>query len=153
MALMLESTAFRDGDMIPSKHTCDGTNTSPPLQWQGLPPGTTSLALIADDPDAPMGIWVHWILYNIPPTCGGLPEGMPKDSRLPDGTLQGTTSYRTTGYGGPCPPSGTHRYYFALYALDRMLDLKPGATRGEIDNAMRGHVLAETRFMGRYRRQ
>ena len=151
MSLVLKSAAFSEGGWIPEKYTCDGDNVSPPLEWSGLPAGTASLALICDDPDAPMGIWVHWLIYNIPAETNGLPEGVPASkSTLDNGAIQGTNSWGRIGYGGPCPPSGTHRYFFRLYALGTKLELKPGATKAQVLSAMEGHVLDKCELMGRY---
>lgn len=150
--MVLRSSAFNDGDMIPRKYTCDGSNISPPLTWSGVPAGAKSIALICDDPDAPRGTFVHWVVFNIPPSSSGLREGLPNEKTLQDGSKQGLNDFRRIGYGGPCPPSGTHRYYFKLYALDVELDLDPGATKKELLNAMEGHVLAEATLMGKYRR-
>jgi len=152
MAFALTSTAFNEGQAIPPVYTCDGKDISPPLAWTGLPEGTKSLALINDDPDAPMGTWVHWMFYNLPPSVRQLPEAFPADGELPNGTRQGRTDFGRMGYGGPCPPSGTHRYFFKLYALDTVLSLAGGATATDLEAAMRGHVLAEARLMGTYRR-
>ena len=137
--------------MIPDRYTCKGQDISPALLWAGMPEGSRSLALICDDPDAPMGIWVHWVIYNIPVEGSGLPEDVPSSiSTLDNGTTQGTNSWGRIGYGGPCPPSGTHRYYFRLYAIDNALDLEPGATKAQVLSAMEGHVLDECELMGRY---
>ncbi len=152
-SMVLVSSAFKAGDMIPPKYTCDGENISPELSWSGAPAGTKSFALIADDPDAPMGTWVHWVVYNIPDTTHQLKEGIPPVQKLPDGSLQGMTDFRKIGYGGPCPPSGVHRYYFKLYALDTMLSLPAGVTKAELLKAMEGHVLAKTELIGRYSRK
>lgn len=152
MAMKITSTAFADEGMIPRRFTCDGEDVSPPLGWQGLPDGAKSLALIADDPDAPRKTWVHWVLYNLPAARGDLPEGVPPERTLAGGGRQGTNDFGRIGYGGPCPPSGTHRYFFKLYALGAQLDLLPGATKEELLRAMEGHVLAEAQLMGRYRR-
>jgi Raf kinase inhibitor-like YbhB/YbcL family protein len=153
MNLRIYSSAFEDGGMIPSKYTCDGADISPPLAWSGLPEGTKSIAIINDDPDAPMGTWVHWVIYNIPPTAQGLGEDIKRVEKLPDGTLQGKNSWGRIGYGGPCPPGGTHRYFFKIYALDKMLNLKPGATKEELLTAMKGHILAQAQFYGKYSRK
>ena len=123
MSLTITSPAFSPNGKIPSKCTCDGDDLSPPLAWTGAPAGTKTFALICDDPDAPAGTWVHWVLWNIPADTIALPEGVRPVDRLPDGTRQGETSFHRIGYGGPCPPSGTHHYYFKLYALDMLLDL------------------------------
>ena len=153
MTMKLTSTAFEEGGMIPAEYTCDGQNISPPLAWSGVPDGAKTLALIADDPDAPRGTWVHWIVYQIPPTEKGLPENVPARATLDNGARQGTNDFKKTAYGGPCPPSGTHRYFFKLYALDADLNLPPGATKDQLLKATEGHVLAEGQLMGRYKRQ
>jgi len=153
MALKVESPAFSPGGDIPRQHTCDGPDLSPPLRWSEPPAGTQSLALICDDPDAPAGTWVHWVLYRIPASARGLPEGVPKRETLADGSRQGRNDFGKVGYGGPCPPRGPkHRYFFKLYALDTVLDLPPGATKAELLKAMEGHVLAQGELMGRYGR-
>jgi Raf kinase inhibitor-like YbhB/YbcL family protein len=151
--IKLKSSAFNEGRAIPSKYTCDGKDVSPRLSWTGTPPGTKSLALIAEDPDAPMGTWVHWVLYNVPPTTRQLREELPAEERLRDGTIQGRNDFDRTGYGGPCPPSGIHRYFFQLFALDTALALKPGATAKQVKTAMQGHILAEAQLMGTYRKK
>jgi len=152
MSFAINSTAFAEGGMVPKKYTCDGADVSPELTWTGAPAGTQSLALIADDPDAPVGTWTHWISWNIPPGHA-LPEGVAKSETLGDGTRQGKNDFGRVGYGGPCPPSGKpHRYFFKLFALDTRLDVKPGAGRRELESAMKGHVLAQTQVMGRYGR-
>lgn len=157
--IVLESMAFKEGGSIPRIATCDGEDLSPPLSWSNLPEGVRSLALIVDDPDAPRGTWTHWLLYDLPANVTALPEGMPNDPtvrfRLGGSehvALQGRNDFGNPGYGGPCPPSGTHRYVFRLYALDSNLNLKPGSTRAELQRAMEGHVLAEGRLVGRYAR-
>ena len=152
MDMKIESTAFQEGAAIPRKYTCDGEDVSPPLKWNDPPEGTRSFALISDDPDAPAKTWVHWVMYNIPADARGLPENVPPNEKLGDGTLQGTSDFGRIGYGGPCPPSGTHRYYFKLYALDSVLALGPGATKQQLLDAMDGHVLVESVCMGRYQR-
>lgn len=154
MAFSITSPAFHEGEGISKKHTCDGADLSPPLQWSGAPEGTKSLALIMDDPDAPPGTWVHWVVYGIPADVKGLEEGVPKKETLPNGTKQGLVwgveSFSRVGYTGPCPPPGKpHRYYFKLYALDAMPDLPPQATKFDVEKAMKGHVLAEARLMGK----
>lgn len=156
MAFSLTSAAFAEGAAIPTKHTCDGADASPPLAWSGTPPRTAAFALIADDPDAPAGTWVHWVLYNLPPTVSRLPENVPKTETLPElaGALQGRTDFRRPGYGGPCPPPGpAHRYFFKLYALDASLKLKPGATKADVEAAMKGHLLGTAQLTGTYARQ
>ena len=153
MTISVSSSAFPEGGMIPAKHTCDGNDVSPPLKWTGVPEGTKSLALIGDDPDAPMGTWVHWVMWNIPASVQELTEHVPPKPELPDGSRQGISDFRHPGYGGPCPPSGVHRYYFKIYALNTMLDL-PGSTRKpDLVKAMKGHILAEGQLMGRYSRR
>lgn len=153
MAIKLESQAFNYGDFIPSKYTCDGANISPPLKWSGIPEGTKSIALICDDPDAPIGDWVHWVLYNIPPETKELKENFPSEKILKDGSIHGLNDWKKYGYGGPCPPSGIHRYYFKIFALDIKLDLSPGATKKQLLDAMRGHILAQGELMGKYERK
>jgi Raf kinase inhibitor-like YbhB/YbcL family protein len=152
MTLELTSTAFAPGQPIPSKYTCDGENVSPPLHWSDPPHGTQSLALICDDPDAPAGTWVHWVLYNLLAKARALPEAVPANADLPDGSRQGKNSGGRLGYSGPCPPSGTHRYFFKLYALDTVLGLASGADKSQLLQAMQGHILAQTELMGTYKR-
>lgn len=154
MKIQITSSAFAEGQPIPAKHTCDGKDVSPPLQWTNIPPEAKSLALISDDPDAPVGTWVHWVLYDLPPTTAGLSEGVPKSPELSNGAKQGTNDFRRIGYGGPCPPPGKpHRYFFKLYALDTVLGLKPGATKRDVEKAMEGHILAQGELMGTYQRR
>ena len=153
MGFELTSAAFREGEAIPAAYTCEGRDGSPPLAWTDPPAGTKSLALISDDPDAPGKTWVHWVVYNLPPSLRRLPESLPADHELADGTRQGITDFGRTGYGGPCPPSGTHRYFFQLYALDVMLSLAPRTTKPQLERAMQGHILAEAQLMGTYRRK
>jgi Raf kinase inhibitor-like YbhB/YbcL family protein len=150
--LNVTSTAFNDGGFIPKKYTCDSSNISPPLKWSGVPEKTKSIALICDDPDAPMGTWVHWVVYDIPPELDSFPENVPPDKIMETGASQGTNDFRKIGYGGPCPPGGTHRYFFKVYALDNLLELSPGLTKGELLIAMEGHILAEGKLIGRYSR-
>jgi Raf kinase inhibitor-like YbhB/YbcL family protein len=150
--MQLMSSAFSEGQMIPAKYTCDGKNISLPLSWSGAPAEAKSLALIADDPDAPVGIWVHWVMYNLPSSLTELKEKIPAAAKLSDGSLQGTNDFGRTGYGGPCPPGGTHRYFFKLYALDEVLSLGPGVTKVQLEAAMKGHILAEAQLMGTYHR-
>lgn len=153
MAIQLTSAAFNEGSAIPEKYTCDSEDISPPLAWSGLPPNTKSLALIVDDPDAPVGTWVHWVIYDIPAELSGLPESISKLPIVQGIGAQGTNDFRKTGYGGPCPPKGKpHRYFFRLYALDIPLNLKPQATRSELETAMLGHILAQGQLMGKYGR-
>jgi hypothetical protein len=153
MAIAITSKVFEEGGMIPKQYTCDGTDESPPLSWSGIPEGAKSLALICDDPDAPMGTWVHWVLYNLPPDTKELPEGVQSVEIFQSGARHGITDFKRFGYGGPCPPSGTHRYFFKLYALDTTLELSGHVTKRDLLNAMEGHVLASGQLMGKYRRQ
>ncbi len=150
--MKITSAAFQDGGLIPQKYTCDGEDVSPPLAWTDPPRETQSIALIADDPDAPRGTWVHWVIYDLPPDARELSEGVPPAETLPNGAKQGRNDFGKIGYGGPCPPRGTHRYFFKLYALDRKLGLPAGKTKQELLEAMRGHVLTEAQLMGRYAR-
>jgi Raf kinase inhibitor-like YbhB/YbcL family protein len=152
MAITITSTAFADGGMIPKDYTCDGEDISPPLAWTGVPEGTKSLAIICDDPDAPMGTWVHWVLFNIPATVHELHQNMSHAEVLDNGAKHGINDFRKFGYGGPCPPGGTHRYYFKLYALDIELMQGPGLTKAELIEAIKDHILAEGQLMGRYKR-
>jgi Raf kinase inhibitor-like YbhB/YbcL family protein len=152
MRFQIMSDVFGAGDPIPSKFTCDGQDVSPPLTWSGSPQGARSLALIMEDPDAPAGIWVHWVLYNIPIGLNGLPEGVPAEAQLANGSSSGLNSWQRRGYGGPCPPSGVHRYFFRLYALDQSLDLAAGATKEDLLKVMQGHLLGQAEIMGTYTR-
>ena len=153
MALEIKSSAFINGAAIPRQYTCEGRDVSPELQWEGAPVGTISFALICDDPDAPMGTWVHWVIYNIPVVGHGLPEGVAMGESLKDGARQGFTDFQRTGYGGPCPPPGKpHRYFFRLYALDAMLTIKGKVTKESLLSAMQGHILAQAGLMGTYKR-
>ena len=147
MTIQITSTAFSEGGNIPRIYTCDDQNVSPPLSWTGVPTTTVSLALIMDDPDAPSGTWVHWVLYNLPNDTTNLDQG-----KTGLGT-DGKNDFNRLGYGGPCPPRGsTHRYYIKLYALDARLDLKSGTTKAQVESVMRGHILAQGQLMGRYGR-
>jgi Raf kinase inhibitor-like YbhB/YbcL family protein len=147
VTLVLISSAFVAGAPIPAAYTCDGKNEPPPLTWSGAPPTTRAFALIVDDPDAPAGTWVHWVLYNLPADATGLPLGQASG-------VQGKNDFGKTGYGGPCPPPGKpHRYFFKLYALDGRLSLRPGATKVEVERAMQGHVLATAELIGTYARR
>ncbi|MBW1697123.1 MAG: YbhB/YbcL family Raf kinase inhibitor-like protein [Deltaproteobacteria bacterium] len=148
----LRSAAFSEGEMIPRKYTCDGQDVSPPLEWSAVPEGTKSFALICDDPDAPMGTWVHWVYYDIPPQITVLPEDVGSQKKPASGGVQGINDFRKIGYGGPCPPSGTHRYYFKLYALNKALNLSPGADKQTLLKEMEGHILDRAELMGRYKR-
>ena len=157
MALKLVSPAFKDGSEIPAIHTCDGKERSPALVWSSVPKGTQSLALVADDPDAPDPAapkmrWVHWLLYNLPASAEGLPEAV-SPAKLPAGALEGLNDWKRTGYGGPCPPTGRHRYFFKLYALDTLLPDLRQPTKAKLENAMKGHVLAEATLIGTYQRR
>jgi len=150
--LALSSTSFQSGGKIPSQHTCDGADASPQLSWPAPPASTKSLALIMSDPDAPGGTFVHWVLYDIPASTRELPAGVAKHGQLYDNSRQGKNDFGKTGYGGPCPPSGTHHYVFTLYALDTTLGLQPGATRSQIESAIKGHILARGELVGLYSR-
>jgi len=153
MSFALETTAFQNGGEIPKRHTCSGADVSPALSWSGVPKGAQSLALIVDDPDAPGGTWTHWVLWNIPAHSPSLPEDVPKNESLRDGGRQGKNDFGRIGYGGPCPPPGKpHRYYFRIYALDTSLALKASASRGELEDAMKRHVLTQAEWMGTFRR-
>jgi Raf kinase inhibitor-like YbhB/YbcL family protein len=150
--MKLESQAFDHGADVPRRHTCDGSDLSPPLSWTGAPEDTRSFALIVDDPDAPAGTWVHWVLYNLPGSTTRLPEAASGADTLPPPTLEGVNGWGRSDYGGPCPPSGTHRYFFRLYALNTELSLGPGATAAAVLAAAKAHVLDEAVLMGRYQR-
>jgi Raf kinase inhibitor-like YbhB/YbcL family protein len=153
MSLELTSTAFRPGETIPTQYTGDGADRSPPLRWSEPPSGTKSFALICDDPDAPRGTWVHWVLFNLPAQLRELQEGVPTTETLGNGAKQGKNDFGNVGYGGPAPPKGKpHRYSFKLYALDADVDLTPGATKAQLTNAMKGHILAEGQLAGNYGR-
>jgi Raf kinase inhibitor-like YbhB/YbcL family protein len=145
--MKITSSAFQEGGNIPSKFTCDGSDTSPPLQITGIPSEAKSLVLIADDPDAPSGLFTHWLVWNIAPQTNSIGEGS-----APKG-VHGTNDFGKSGYGGPCPPSGTHRYSFKIFALDRELDLRSGEKRSQVDAAMKGHVIAQGELVGRYSRK
>ncbi len=149
----ITSEAFSQGGEIPEIHTCDGIDISPVLSWTGVPDGTRSFALICDDPDAPVGTWVHWVIYNVPAQTTRLSEAVQKTDVLANGARQGMNDFRRIGYGGPCPPPGHgyHRYFFKLYALDTMLDIKSG-TKKNVRKLMDGHVLAEAKLTGKYKR-
>ncbi len=152
MTFSLSSPAFEAGGFIPPQYTCDGADVSPPLTWQGVPADAKSLALICDDPDAPVGTWVHWVLYDLPASETGLPENVLPLKELSNGAKQGTNDFGRIGYGGPCPPAGIHRYFFKLYALDDFLNLAPGLTKKRLLRAMEGHILLQTELVGRYKR-
>lgn len=155
--LAVRSAAFHEGAEIPVRYTCEGADVPPALEWTGAPAGTRSFALVVDDPDAPdpaapQRTWVHWILYDLPPGCTGLPEAVGREG-LPTGTRQGVNDWKRTGWGGPCPPIGRHRYFFKLYALDEPLGDLGAPTKARLEAAMKGHVLAEARIMGTYQKQ
>ncbi|TAJ11324.1 YbhB/YbcL family Raf kinase inhibitor-like protein [Marinilabiliaceae bacterium JC017] len=149
--MKLTSPVFDEGGLIPEKYTCDGIDVSPSLKWSSMPVGTKTIAIICDDPDAPMGTWVHWVIYNLPATTDVLPEEVPAVKILPNGAMQGKNDFGKIGYGGPCPPSGTHRYYFKIYALDDELMVEAGITKSQLEKAMQGHILSEGQLMGRYK--
>ncbi len=156
MNFEITSPAFPPNGEIPVIYTCDGKDISPPLEWTGIPPGTKSLVLIVEDPDAPdprapRMVWTHWVLYDIPPTTHGLPEGVSPDE-LPEGTRQGLNDWKRTGYGGPCPPIGRHRYFFRLFALDTVLPDLGTPTKAKLEQAMKGHIIARAVLMGTYER-
>lgn len=151
--LKVTSSAFAEGAMIPSKYTADGPDISPPLQWNNLPANAKSIAIICDDPDAPRGTWVHWVVWDWPADDKSVEEHQPSQPTLANGAKQGTNDFGKTGYGGPAPPSGTHRYFFKVYALDGMLDLKPGAKKADLLAAMSGHIVAQGQLMGKYSRK
>ena len=155
MAMTIFSPAFADNEEIPIQYTCQGKDLSPPLNWSGVPAETKSLALIVDDPDAPdpqapKMTWVHWLLFNLPPDCAGLPEAVQK---LPDGTGEGLNDWQRTGYGGPCPPIGRHRYFHKLYALDVMLTGLDRPDKARLEKAMEGHILAQAQLVGTYQKR
>ena len=151
--MKLTSTAFADGNPIPTRHTCDGADVSPPLQWSDAPAGAKSFALICDDPDAPVGDWVHWVIYGLPAATTALPEKIAPSETLPNGARQGVNDFRRVGYGGPCPPPGKpHRYFFKLYALDAELPRQSRASKADLLRAMQGHILAQAQLMGTYQR-
>jgi Raf kinase inhibitor-like YbhB/YbcL family protein len=151
-SLVLRSDAFADGEAIPAQYTCDQADISPPLEWEGAPASTVSYALIMDDPDAPVGTWVHWVVYDLTRDVQILPEDVSDGPELAGGGVHGTNSWSSTGYGGPCPPSGTHRYFFKLYALDVVLGTGPGLTKNELLHEIEGHILAQTQLVGTYSR-
>ena len=150
MSMTLSSTAFTSGASIPAVYSCKGRSISPPLTWGDPPTGTKAFALIMDDPDAPIGTFVHWVIYNLPASARGLPEAVPANEKLADGTQQGNNAAGRVGYTGPCPPSGTHRYFFKLYALDNVLSLSSGAGKDQLLQAMQGHILAQGELMGKF---
>jgi len=147
--IQVTSTAFKEGEAIPRQFTCQGINISPPLEWTATPQAKT-IAIIANDPDAPAGEWTHWLVYNLPAATMGLIENMPAEEKVAGGGMQGKNDFGKTAYGGPCPPKGTHRYFFKVYALDTELALKPGATKDQLLKAMEGHLLAQGQLMGTF---
>jgi len=154
MTIQVRSAAFDEGQSIPQKHTCDGEDVSPSLSWENPPDRTKSFALICDDPDAPSGTWVHWVIFDLPAAITELPEAIPTKEEVLNGAKQGRNDFSRIGYGGPCPPKGDpHRYYFKLYALDAALNLKAGATKADVENAMKGHLLGEGKIMATYKRK
>jgi len=151
ISVMVEG--FNEGEMIPDEFTCNGKDISPLIYWKEIPAGTKSITLIMDDPDAPGGTFVHWVIYNMPAQTRNLPKGMPVDKTLVDGSMQGMTDFGKPGYGGPCPPPGKpHRYFFKVYALDMKLNLPVGASKNQVESAMKGHILADGEMMGKYQR-
>jgi len=153
VSFSISSLAFKDGERIPAKYTCEGLNVSPPLQWTEPPAGTVSFALIVDDPDAPAGTFTHWVLFNIPIDVRRLDESIPRQDRLQNGALHGKTDYGTVGYGGPCPPRGPdHHYRFTIYALDKAIDSKAGASKKQLLDAIKGRILAQVQLTGLYQR-
>ena len=152
MDLKVKSAAFENGAMIPGKYTCDGADISPPLSWTSPGGNIASYAVICDDPDAPMGTWVHWVIFNIPSEILELPEDVPVKPALENGAVQGINDSKKNGYGGPCPPGGTHRYYFKVYALDTVLSLDAGATKKALLEAIEEHIIAQGQLMGKYKR-
>ena len=150
--ITLTSTAFRDGQPIPRQYTCDGVNISPPLEWTGIPKTAKTIAIITDDPDAPAGTWVHWVLYNLPADNIGMVENVAGTDEVKGGGFQGKNDFKQIGYGGPCPPSGMHRYFFKIYAVDSELPLKAGATKAELEGALQGHIMAQGQLIGTYKK-
>lgn len=152
-AFTLKSPAFESQQSIPTRFTCDGENISPPLNWSGAPTGVKSFVLLLEDPDAPSGLFTHWVLFNIPAIAQSLPEAVPAKDELSDGSRHGRTSWRRNEYGGPCPPSGVHRYFFTLYAMDTVLNLPAGASKNQVLDALEGHTLAKAELVGKYSRK
>jgi len=153
MEMRVRSSAFTDGGMIPERYTCDGEGISPPIAWEHVSDNIRSFALICEDPDAPMGTFTHWVVYDLPPDVSELPENVPNKDHLPNGGVHGINSLHKIGYFGPCPPSGTHRYFFKVYALDKKLDIRPGADKDHLMEAMKRHVVAQGQIMGKYQRR
>lgn len=152
MDIQVKSPAFKDGEKIPEKYTCSGDGISPPIAWETPSDNVESFALICEDPDAPMGTFTHWVVYDMPTDVHALPEKVPNEDKLPIGGTHGINSLRRSGYTSPCPPSGTHRYFFKVFALDSKLGLKPGAGKDEVLKAMKGHIVGEGQLMGTYSR-
>jgi len=152
MTLTISSSAFANGGMIPSQYTCDGANISPPVQWSGLRAAAKTFAIVVDDPDAPAKTWVHWVVYDLPANTTQLTENIGQGKTLGSGGKQGTSDFKKIGYGGPCPPGGTHRYFFKLYAVDIETSLPPGATKDELLKAIEGHVVGQGELVGKYKR-
>lgn len=150
--MKLTSKVFKQEETIPKKYTCDGKDVSPPLRWENAPDNTKSFALIFDDPDAPAGTWVHWVIFNMPADVDSLAENVTPSKELANGARQGINDFHKYGYGGPCPPGEEHRYFFKLYALDKKLNLQSGATKSELINAMEGHIIARAELIGLYAR-
>ena len=148
--IQIESTSFQNLGMIPDKYTCNGDNISPEIDWKKFPAKTKSFVLLCEDPDAPTQVWTHWVVFNIPADVYELTENFPTDGELRNGITQGTNDFKNLGYGGPCPSNGTHRYYFKVYALDCLLDLKAGALKSQVEGAMKGHILAFNQMVGLY---
>ncbi len=153
MDIQLTSSAFGFEEMIPKKYSCDGDNVSPPLSWDNIPDGAKSITLICEDPDAPMGTFIHWVLYNLPSDVNELQENVPDDETLKNEARQGVNDFGNLGYGGPCPPSGTHRYFFRIYALDKMIDTTSTIDKKTLQKEMEGHIIAKGELMGKYQRQ
>jgi Raf kinase inhibitor-like YbhB/YbcL family protein len=153
MEFKITSSAFHEGDLIPPQYTCDGANFSPPLEWKNPPDGTNTFALLNDDPDAPAGDWVHWIVYNIPRGTTGFKENASSKKLLPPGSIEGRNDSKENCYDGPCPPSGTHRYFFKLFALDAGLSFNASPTKKMLLDAMKGHILAQATLIGKYKRR
>lgn len=152
--MQVTSAAFKNNESIPEQYTCEGKNISPPLAWTGAPAGTRSFVLIVDDPDAPHGVWTHWVVFDLPADTTALAEDTPKSQSITGDAKQGTNDFKQVGYGGPCPPPGKpHRYFFKLYALDTTLDLKPGSSKNQVEAALAQHVLAQGQLIGIYQRK
>jgi hypothetical protein len=153
MTITIASSAFENGGMIPALYTCDDSDISPPLSWSGVPDGARSLVLLCDDPDAPSGTWVHWVLFNLHPDTKMLAPGVPADEKLENGARHGVNDFDNFGYNGPCPPSGNHRYFFKIYALDKMLEITGPIIKSDLLSAMEGHIMTQGQLIGRYQRR